>query len=158
LRWSLQGRPLRRQVGLVGAVAELGPFHPGTILELAERNALFSVDMVLAVSASPHQHGPRFDTFANYSRVSRVPSLEVVPMAVESVLRDAPPRRLVCCCHFRVPNGALFSGASVRTNDGWQAEELLLPEAAPVLAAMITRALSAQTDTRIAWLEALRTG
>ncbi|MDX2011542.1 MAG: ATP-binding protein [Myxococcaceae bacterium] len=158
LNWSIQGRRLHDEGGLFAAMAHHGPFHPGTLLGLEERRAAFSVELVLALAASPVGRAPRFETFANFQRVLRAPNLEAVPAALASVFPNVDPAgRLVVACHLKVAHPE-FRGAFSPGDAGWAHDEFIFPEAAPVISELVTRALSEPTDTRIAWLEALQTG
>ena len=139
-------------------MAHHGPFHSGTLLGLEERRAAFSVELVLALAASPVGRAPRFETFANFQRVLRAPNLEAVPAALASVFPNVDPAgRLVVACHLKVAHPE-FRGAFAPGDAGWAHDEFIFPEAAPVISELVARALSEPTDTRIAWLEALRTG
>ncbi|MCU0697189.1 MAG: ATP-binding protein [Myxococcaceae bacterium] len=150
LRLSLQGRRLRSEHGLVDALSTFGPMLPGTMLQLRESRDGVGFELAIGLSRTP-QPERRFATFVNYQRIERGPHQRAIEKALSAAFDDGQRllSRVVCACHLTMLDPR-FEGPTKAV--------LHLPEAVPHLTELIANALSEPTDTRIAWLEALRTG
>lgn len=150
LRLSFQRRELRAPWGLVHAIGRQARVLPGTLLRLVGHESDLRVELALALTRS-RDTKPQFRSFVNHRGFEHEPLKAAVKYAIGQAFQNAGPllRRIVCASHVSSlgPKSVAPTARCAR-----------LPRAFPELVATITRELSAETDTRIAWLEALRTG